>query len=279
MTSELNDRQKRMRALNAVLDPIPLYPIPCEEGCAADRAHIAGFYYPLEDLPRNYAIYYAVELTPHQYMTDESVIPAQSPPLSENKNIGLKNGVFRWITGTPGFDGDNNGAKMENETPNPFKWYEGILIKDGMYNPNRKIDIKELGDYATLNGFNFSVRNDLAFWKIIEDEKIYIANYQVRVFVVLDKTFYNLWEGVVKSISHTETEYEFKCETDFKVIHKAFPQRLVTEELFGDSVNKDSIGQAVPVCLGDAPYAEGLNVSNVVKPVMFKIKKANVVSG
>ena len=205
-----------------------------------------------------YAVYYAVELS----------LNVNGPVTDEE--IGLKDGVFRWITGTPGFNDENDGAITEDNMPNEHKWYEGILTKDGMVNPSRKIDIRQSGDYATLNGFSFSVRNDCFFWEKIEQRKIYITNSTVKVYAVLNNKFYSIWQGVVKSTAYTETEYIFKCETDFKVIHKMFPPEIVTRTLLPDViVNENAIGKVIPVCLGDVPYAEGLNVSGPVKILEF----------
>ena len=94
----LDTPEKRRRALNAVLRPVnaPLSSYQNNGERTADRANAAGFYYPDKEQPREHAIFYAIELAPAQYME------INSPPTIEE--FGFKNGVFRWITGTPGFN-------------------------------------------------------------------------------------------------------------------------------------------------------------------------------
>ncbi|MDR2728070.1 MAG: hypothetical protein LBB56_02980, partial [Chitinispirillales bacterium] len=250
--------EKRRRALNASLRAanIQLLPYPYGKGeRAEDRAHVAGFYIS-SLVQKEHAVYYAVELSLNGVtLTDEE--------------INLDKGVFRWITGTPGFNSKADGAITENGKQINCKWYEGILIKDGMANPSRKIDIKESGDYATLNGFSFSIRNDEFFWQKIINKKLYVADSVVTVYAVLDKTFYSIWQGVVRSTAYTETEFIFKCETNFKVLHKNFPPLVVTETLI-PNVSEKAVGKVIPVCFGDVSYAEGLNVSETVKAVTFR---------
>jgi len=258
-------KEKRRRALNAAFRSVPLalYPAPYNMNSAEDRAHVAGFYVSAVK-SKVHAVYYAVELS-----LNENKIAGNT-----DDEIGLKDGIFRWITGTPNFDGGENddSIMVDDDKKNTNKWYEGILIKDGMGNPSRKIDIKESGDYATLNGFNFSVRNDSRLWEKIDNRKLYIANSSVKVYAVLDNKFYSIWQGVIKSTAYTETEYIFKCETNFKVIHKQFPPQIVTEAVF-PKVNEDAVGQVIPVCLGDVGYAKGLNISSDVQP--FEVGEGN----
>jgi len=251
----IDTKEKQRRALNAAMRGIPqlIYPSPYNGARAIDRSHSAGFYISALR-PKDHSVYYAVEL---ELKANDGI--------KDNDEIGLKDRTFRWITGTPGFDGVNP------ELAYLGKWYEGILIKDGMGNPSRKIDIKQSGDYATLNGFNFSVRNDFPFWKKVLDKKIYITNSSVKVYAVLDKEFFSVWQGVVKSTAYTETEYIFKCETNFKVLHKAFPPQIVTEAHFVN-VNKDALEKVIPVCIGEVPYAKGLKVSGEAVAEEFKLK-------
>jgi len=256
--ADFDTEEKRRRALNASLRAanLTLLPFPYNNGeHAEDRAHVAGFYKSAL-IQKEHAVYYAVELSLNgETLTDQE--------------INLDNGTFRWITGTPIFFGIGDGAIMEpNGQPNTHRWYEGILVKDGMSNPSRKIDIKNSGDYATLNGFSFSIRNDDFFWQKLINKKLYIADSVVTVYAVLDKKFHSIWQGVVRSTAYTETEFVFKCETNFKVIHKDFPPLVVTDTLI-PNVNEKAVGKVIPVCFGDVPYASGLNVSETVRAVSF----------
>ena len=99
--------EKRRRALNAVLRPVnvPLSSYQNNGERTADRANAAGFYYPDREPPREYAIFYAIELIPAQYVDVTSSLPTI-------EGFGLKDGIFRWITGTPGFNEYNVSIRM-----------------------------------------------------------------------------------------------------------------------------------------------------------------------
>jgi hypothetical protein len=253
--------EKRRRSMNCVLHPaaVPIYPIPYDGNSKTDRAHVSGFFLQGATLAIDSSIVYAVQVEPGW---DQRYYDGEVP---SKIDIGLKDGIFRWITGRPGFDGTQTNVfweeiDAEEHVRNTNQWFEGFLIDKGLSNPSRRIDIKESGDYATLNGFDFSVRNDKFFWDLIEQNKIYIANSTVKVFVVINRTFYCVWQGIVSSTSYTETEFRFDCESNFKAIHRQFPPEIVTESSF-PGVNEKTVGEAIPVCLGDIPYAKGLNVS------------------
>jgi hypothetical protein len=191
---------------------------------------------------------------------------------SENSAIGmvvdsvLTYSVIRLVTDRPQYDGSTITPHWEDDSDNTDVWYEGILSRDGMTNPNRQIDLTRSGDYATMSGFSFSVVSTMisgsteSFKKNVDDEGIYFNNRKIKLYAVIDNKFYSIWQGVISETSYTDTEYTFNCTSDFKTIHKAFPPYTINDATYPNAV-KESNGKIIPVCLGRVPYARIYNIS------------------
>lgn len=150
------------------------------------------------------------------------------------------------------------------------RWYNDFIIKDGLSNPNRRVDLSKTGDYGTLSGFNFTIRNDNKYWNSMDSNTIYLINREVRVYAVLDDVFYQIWTGVVANNPFDETDFKFICQDNFKNIHKQLPPTKITDSNYS-SANDDSKGSAVPVAFGNVPYAKLMNIggSATILPMLF----------
>lgn len=153
----------------------------------------------------------------------------------------------------------NNGSGTEAvEYVGINTWYRGIISKDSMTNPSRSVDLEETGDYGTLSGFTFSIQNAIIagttvpFWKYLFDNNIYLANRTVRLFVVIDNVFYQIWTGIIDDNPYDETTYSFVCKSNFKAIHKDIPPNTFDVE---EGDNEAVSGDPIPVCIGDIEYA------------------------
>lgn len=182
-------------------------------------------------------ISYAVELS-----TDTTIT---------NHTYALHNGVFRWVTGRPGYDGSAPYPKHEDTTDNLFTWFEGWITKDGVGNPQRNVNIEVSGEYGTLSGFNFSVRNDTMLWEYLATNGIYLTNREVALYTVIDDVFYRTWTGVVRDTVYNETHFKVTCIDTFKTVHKQLPPNLVSDPSSGTGN-----GEPVPVVFGDVPYSK-----------------------
>lgn len=208
-------------------------------------------------------INYAVEIT-----TDSTTIT--------DVTYGLALGVFRWITGRPGYTGVAPFPTNEDTSNNTYRWFEDFLLIDGMGNPNRRVDLTRTGDYGTLSGFDFKIRNDQKFWQFIEDSEIWLCNRSIKLYVVIDNVFYQIWDGVISNEPYNETDYTFTCVDKFKVIHKEMPPGTVNETQYPNA-DSSSLGTTIPVTFGDVQYAALVKLSN--KKTVEKLVKGRVSGG
>lgn len=172
-------------------------------------------------------------------------------------DIGLSSGVFRFITGRPGYSGVGYtfGAN-EWESATDYHWYEGWITKNGMSNPSRLVDISKGGNYGNFGTFTFKLRNNDLFWNQLDagvngslSSSINLINREVRVYSVIDDVFYQIWGGSITNLPRTDKEYQVYCEDSSSSLHKDLPGGLI-----------DDI--AVPVVLGDNSYVKGVNVGS-----------------
>ena len=133
-------------------------------------------------------------------------------------------------------------------------WDEGILIKNGIGTPERNVELESTGDYGTLSGFDFSVKNSNLFWEFCESNDIYLGNIDIYFFVVIDGYFYYQWSGVINSEIDRERSHKIICRDNFKKIHKMLPPRSITKTEYSDADSRIT-GDAFPICFGDIPYA------------------------
>ena len=185
-------------------------------------------------------------------------------------DYGYVGGVFRFVTGRPGYTGDAPYPTWEDTTVNTHRWFEGWLLKDGMGNPNRRVDITRTGDYGTLSGFEFRIRNDQKFWDFLDTYDIWLCNRAVKVYVIIDGVFFQIWDGVISNEPYNETDYTFVCVDKFKTIHKAMPPKQVNKTTNPDA-DEQSLGTTIPITFGNVQYAKLIKLANkVTKETLIK---------
>jgi len=173
-----------------------------------------------------------------------------------NTDIGLEDGVFRLITGRPNYSG---GCSCPQWGPNEwevginyYKWYQGFISKDGLSNPVRRIDISKAGDYGTLSDFTLKLRNNNLIWTYFrndnESSSINLLNKEIKVYVVIDDTFYQIWGGVITDTPRNEQHFALKCSDYPSKFHKSLPKNLSTE--------------AIAANFGNNEYIKGVAISN-----------------
>lgn len=191
-------------------------------------------------------------------------------------SLGLVAGTFRYITGRPGYDGTPSYPLWEDDTNNTAVWYEGWIMKNGLGIPSRQVDILETGDYGALSGFNFTIRNDDKMWSYIRDREIFLTNRAVKLYVVIDDKFYQIWTGVISNNPYDEINYEFTCIDKFKTIHKPIPPEPISQTNYPGSIS-ESQGESIPVCIGDITYAKLQTLQ--VEPDIMEVNNASFVYG
>lgn len=183
-------------------------------------------------------------------------------------------GYLRIITGTPTYDGSTVIPKWENTTNNTYVWKEGVLIADPISNVSRRIDIEQTGNYGSVSGLNFTASNVGKIWNTLYTNGISLTNKKIKCYCVIDDVFYAVWNGIVEKFVITETEVGFSCKTAFELNHKIFPPTIIDTYNFPDAID-DSIGQTVPVCIGDQTYAKTLNINGILTKIKLTTVDGN----
>lgn len=194
------------------------------------------------------SIQYAIEINSETSVTDAS--------------FGCQSGVFRFITGSPGYDGNPTYPLWEDWSPNTNIWYEGFITKDGLSNPSRQVDISKSGDYGVLSGFDFTIRNTEKFWNFIKSNDIYLVNKTIKLYTVISDTFFQVWQGVISNNPYDEVNFKFQCNDNFRKIHKYLPPEVINKTNYEDAADSD-LSKTIPVSLGDIPYAKLMKIENI----------------
>ena len=239
-------------------------------------------------------IHYAVEIS-----TDAG--DASHTPLAvTNAAIGLVNGVFRFVSDRPKYDGSNgkysygageidNAGAARTDLNNVF--YEGFFQKQGILSsPSNEIDIAKGGDAATITGFEFVITNSSSFWNSMKTAgpggtPIQLSGRKVRFIIFIDDVFYSWGVFSIENNPYDEIDYHYSCGPNLNV-HKMIPPNVITTVTFpaigigSQQTSKVTINGAVapesnipanatvqsdilPVCFGDIAYAELFNVEGV----------------
>jgi len=195
-------------------------------------------------------IHYAVEI-----ITDATDIT--------DVNYGCVNGIFRFITDRPGYDGEGPVFPVyEDDSDNTNVWYEGWLIKDGLGNPSRQVNITMSGEYGTLSGFSFALHNTTKFWNFCKDNFIYLTNRAVKLYVVLGDKFYQSWTGVIAEYPYNDSQQTFSCEDKFRTIHKQIPPTVISKTAYDDA-SESADGETIPVLIGEVQYAKVMSLAGI----------------
>ena len=202
-----------------------------------------------------------------------------------NTDIGLVDGVMRYVTDRPGYNSSGNvpiwGSSEWETGANNYIWHEGFLTKDGMSNPTRNINISKAGDYGTLSNFAFKLRNNDIIWKYFRNDdktsNLNLLNKEVRAYIVIANVFYQIWGGVITDTPRNENEFIINCGDYPSKFHKDLPRNVIGDNIvpvvLGDNefIKAESIGSGQLIPLGidslgysynSAPIMSGNYVSN-----------------
>ena len=190
----------------------------------------------------------------------------QDPSLSASQ-YGIIDGVGRYITSVPGYDGLAPFPTIEGGGDETNVWFEDMLIENSISPASKRVDITDSGAYATLSTFRFELDNtaDMVSW--LEDQGVFVKNLPVQFFVVVDDVFYPRWQGIVDSDPNDELGYKFSCIDSFKNVHKTTPIELISSQRFpGYDITSSSEGDFVPITLGNHPDAKPFPIETKAKP-------------
>lgn len=141
-------------------------------------------------------------------------------------------------------------------------WYNGFIVDSELGTSDRSIDIEKTGDYGTVSGFSFSIRNDNLPWVFFENNNIYLTGKRIRKFCIIDNVFYQVWDGEIRNNPRGEPFYKFDCIDRFRKLHdqKKLPPNVISSETFAN-VGTATEAEPIPICLGDVLYAKLQNVN------------------
>lgn len=168
---------------------------------------------------------------------------------------GITAGVFRLVTGRPGYTGAAPYPTWEDTSDNTEVWYEGLMLLDSMSSPNREVDISQTGEYGSMSGFNFSFVNTSMIWKYVEDNSIYLMSRRVRLFSVIDGVYLQIWDGVIQNAERDETGYHISCIDSYRKAHDYLPKNIINKSNLEGVENQDQ-GDPIPLVFGDANYVK-----------------------
>lgn len=163
-------------------------------------------------------------------------------------------GMVTYITGVEEY-GTSTYPTYEGGTTNYTKYHAGWITKDGLGLPSRSVDITMSGQYGTMSGFSFSVRNDTKLWDYLNDTGIYLANRPIRLYSVIDNVFYPTWAGVISENPRNEEVFTYNCIDTFRSIHKQMPPVPISVSN-NPNISDESQGKTVPISIGNIPYAK-----------------------
>ena len=192
-------------------------------------------------------IAYAIEVT-----TDQTEVT--------DADFGCQEGVFRFISDRPGYDGIDPFPLWEDGSYNLEIWYEGWITEKGLGNPSRNIDITISGEYGTFSGFNVNLENTTKFWDFLQTNSVYLSNRSIKFYTILDGVFYQCWDGVIDKINYDETQFQLQCIDKYNTVHKYMPPNYFTTSNPDQSGMSDqSQAEPIPIVFGDVPYSKIYN--------------------
>jgi hypothetical protein len=192
---------------------------------------------------------------------------------------GLYAGFFRWVTERPQYDGVTVVPTGDNEGN---VWAEGIMIGRKQLSPvDRIINVNRSGDYGSLSGFNLAIDNTsdfgadpAGFDDYLLTNGYEIINRPVKVYVVIDDVFYQIWGGIVSKTKYNLKVFQFTCKDIFEQAHKPAPPAEVVLQKYPDA-DSESVGKNVPIVFGDVLRTELINISGKSEPLQIGFSDIN----
>jgi len=145
-------------------------------------------------------------------------------------NIWIKDGVIQLSTDGVGVDpytDIDTGGKIGGIT------YTNVITKEGIRDAGSRIDIDLGGEFATLNGFSFTVKNKsedgVLFSTKAESYGINFTGSKVNLFL-FDRTnniLYSRWSGVIETPVFDERVFTLSCVDEFMLGESQLPPQLI----------------------------------------------------
>jgi hypothetical protein len=221
-------------------------------------------------------------MSTNNYAVEIYSTPSDAWYSSTNIGAGLYNGVFRFVTGHPQYDGttvvptfgpdeiDINGNSVGGAN-NTNVYTEGMLLASAITgNPSRSIDISLAGSYSIDSSFSFQLRGDsfinvsgilTPFWQWCIESNVAFTGRTVIIWAIIDNVFCQIGRGRVSGNPEAENSFEFDVDDDAQFLHKSMPS------LISNPTNTPSgpdSGTAFPIVFGD-----------VVNTKLLKLQQAN----
>ena len=178
-----------------------------------------------------------------------------------NASLGISSGVVRWITGRSEAGFSPTWGSNERESGSVTgAWATGVFTESCINTCESSVgkDIEICGGYATASSLGITVANN-GIATSFDENNVNLENKAGALYIVIDDVFYSRWHGIVESVNVSDVEYKIELVSNFSVINKKLPPKTITKALYPDA-EAGSIGKAIPIQVGDVPYAKMYNV-------------------
>ncbi len=195
---------------------------------------------------------------------------------------GIIAGEFHFVTGGDSFPTDELLTGDGIATMDDQDWYAGFIIKDGLGNPVRQVDIVDGGSWGSINGWAFRLDNTNgdaeAFWVWAKAQGISFVNRAVTLYAFVQETIggdwvsVQRWTGFVANDPFTATEFQVECDGSDPAQNTVLPQKVLTQASF-PGIDPGVENTVMPIALGYVERAVTIP-ANVSKQVPLAVAYA-----
>lgn len=222
------------------------------------------------------------------------IYPNSKDVWSLSDTYGIQSDAIRLITGRPSYLGTHvvgeetikdNKFYGENEIniigddiselENEYKYYEGLITKEGLSGPDLSIDLETIANCNLDIDFGFSIRNDSGFYNYLKSNNIILNNRKVKFYVVIDDVFHSVGIGEIANITQSETSIDFQINKSFKQIDKQIPNTYVTTDI--DEDTGEFKEEVMPIILGDVDHSKIMKEESKILPIVLGDNDNNIV--
>lgn len=193
--------------------------------------------------------------------------------------IGLYQGSFCWITGTPGYSSDGEVPASAPDNPVTSEpqntWKEGIIAKDTLGQPSMAVDPSLGGSYSTMSGMDAKVVNmipgvfnppppppalapdppiPMPFGEFLRRKEILLHRCKFRFYQVRDGIFHLVNSFLIEDVVEDDQFVSLQCVDEWLQIHQEMPKKKIKDSF--PNAPEDSLDRAYPLCIGRVPTAE-----------------------
>ncbi|MES2202052.1 MAG: hypothetical protein V4498_07370, partial [candidate division FCPU426 bacterium] len=211
--------------------------------------------------------------------------------------VGLKQGCFALITGTPGYDGTVPLSHYDETTktvvsggpanPNTFEeittWQQGLIAADGMGQPSTEVEFSDGGSYGVMAGAETKFINA---WPVsttpgdatqtvtsfLQERSLTFVKAEVQTYIVINDVFYPWSFCYGSNPAYDDLHYTVPTEDPHAFIHGKSPKSSLNRTTYR-TLPTDQDGKAMPLTIGNV-VAELVSLSSATNTIPIAIVNA-----